>query len=932
MEKTIKIGGELESVATGGIVAAASAIKDKAKGKFQGEINAEVDASLEDRYTKEETYSKQELNSLITTPSTNYEAVEATEETTDVTDVLPATGEADTIYRVGSWDGSQYDATSYSEYAWKGNAYVHLSTKPQIGEVFDISAYRATGGTLAKYADLAAALDGGNNVPSGLRKGGMSVKFVQSSDNKYVQYMLVANQWSNNISDWQKINDVVSCYKEVNFHSNQSMYNWFKTNIIGIYFSPDRSKTLVDGVEYICSYIGINNSYGNNALGINLKCVDTENTEVFHVAFYLPNSNNLQPHSTYQLLPYGAGHPEQYGDVYIRTADNFTWTTDSALISHPFDFVNFGIGKDVIPFINSAITPIYTQIEENSQAISQVIENNPKTYVIVNIPSGFTREIIKLIQEIYVETDLDLEGYKLIVKYIALNSSSLGGNNFYAIQLAALNPTTGTTMYESSFIGRGSSWKAGVLYQLYNYGASGVLNNRARVYIRTSLNFSWPSETYFGGGTNYPLELTANGYGKNVIPYIMLSQQQTYRIIDATDIDLNILNLIKDFFIVGDLSIPDDKKVVITYIGFNSNNLGGEGKFGVQVALLDMYAQYSEQTNIEWDASTYNSDTLYKGTITSGGNSIFGNCSFFIRTASNFSWTSSVVLKNNNPTLELLPACYGENIMPFIISSENRTPVLTVGKSSDFDFQSVTEAVAAANDGDTIIVYPGIYSNEVIVAKNKTVYIIGIDRDSCIIKNNYGEYYRPPMEMASGLLRNLTIIQEKDTLDQYGLGAYAVHLDFNYMKDKTIRIENCTLQSNSPLAGAIGVGLRGGCTLTLKGCHLISGTSNRAIVVHDNNNSEEYDGLQCFHAEDTIFETVSSEQVAVHIQGQGNPNRTFEDSQFYIRFNTCTIYGTLLFNNYYNDAVVTADDFEGVQNLRLDKLSYGNNKSELNAL
>lgn len=77
------------------------------------------------------------------------------------------------------------------------------------GGVFDISVYKSSGGTLAKYADLAAALDGGNNIPVGVRKGGMSVKFVQSSDNKYVQYRLMAQDWSTTESDWQGVDDVV---------------------------------------------------------------------------------------------------------------------------------------------------------------------------------------------------------------------------------------------------------------------------------------------------------------------------------------------------------------------------------------------------------------------------------------------------------------------------------------------------------------------------------------------------------------------------------------------------------------------------------------------------------------------------------------------------------------------------------------------------
>ena len=200
-EVTTNIPARLKNAAVGGHVAGVEDIVDDVSGKTQAEINTDINSTL--------TTHQNEINTLN---SQNYESVTATEQTTAATDVLPATGEADTIYRVGSWDGAQYDATCYSEYAWKGDAYIHLSTKPQIGEVFDISAYRATGGTLAKYADLSAALDGGNNIPSALRKGGMSVKFIQgsaqSSDNKYVQYRLMSDTFNTNPANWQGVDDV----------------------------------------------------------------------------------------------------------------------------------------------------------------------------------------------------------------------------------------------------------------------------------------------------------------------------------------------------------------------------------------------------------------------------------------------------------------------------------------------------------------------------------------------------------------------------------------------------------------------------------------------------------------------------------------------------------------------------------------------------
>lgn len=79
--------------------------------------------------TNMDVYSKSEVDNLITTPDQEYVTVVATAQTTAVTDLLPATGQADTIYRVGCWDGIQYDATVYSEYSWNGTTYLFLAKK-----------------------------------------------------------------------------------------------------------------------------------------------------------------------------------------------------------------------------------------------------------------------------------------------------------------------------------------------------------------------------------------------------------------------------------------------------------------------------------------------------------------------------------------------------------------------------------------------------------------------------------------------------------------------------------------------------------------------------------------------------------------------------------------------------------------------------------
>jgi len=94
---------------------------------------------------------------------------------------------------------------------------------------FDISSYHATGGVLAKYADLTAALGtNGANIPEGIRKGGMSVKFVQSYDNKYVQYFLTKDSWNADANEWEKINledELEQLNEKIGDYSKESTYN-----------------------------------------------------------------------------------------------------------------------------------------------------------------------------------------------------------------------------------------------------------------------------------------------------------------------------------------------------------------------------------------------------------------------------------------------------------------------------------------------------------------------------------------------------------------------------------------------------------------------------------------------------------------------------------------------------------------------------------
>lgn len=71
------------------------------------------------------------------------------------------------------------------------------------GSAFDLSAY-----TGDSYASLSAALTAMNGLPAAYKKGGMSIKYVQTYDNNYVQWRLMADAFTTNVAQWQGVDEV----------------------------------------------------------------------------------------------------------------------------------------------------------------------------------------------------------------------------------------------------------------------------------------------------------------------------------------------------------------------------------------------------------------------------------------------------------------------------------------------------------------------------------------------------------------------------------------------------------------------------------------------------------------------------------------------------------------------------------------------------
>ena len=83
-----------------------------------------------------------------------------------------------------------------------------------LGAVYDVSAKNPTDGPNSdgKWESLSALLSDANLntlIPTSVRKGGMSIKFVCSSDNKYRQFMLMDQEFTTDTTLWAACNDGV---------------------------------------------------------------------------------------------------------------------------------------------------------------------------------------------------------------------------------------------------------------------------------------------------------------------------------------------------------------------------------------------------------------------------------------------------------------------------------------------------------------------------------------------------------------------------------------------------------------------------------------------------------------------------------------------------------------------------------------------------
>lgn len=244
-----------------------------------------------------------------------------------------------------------------------------------------------------------------------------------------------------------------------------------------------------------------------------------------------------------------------------------------------------------------------------------------------------------------------------------------------------------------------------------------------------------------------------------------------------------------------------------------------------------------------------------------------------------------------------------------------------VAKDGSGDFTTVTDACNVAKAGERIYIKNGIYDNEVIVGTwSKKLYLVGESAKDTIIKNSLGDYNRPPIQIGSGYLKNLTFYSEYTGTQERGTGAtmsYAIHSESNNLANDNLTIEDCILISD--YAPSFGMGMRGGCNVTLKNCYL-KGTYSGALLFHDADNVS-YVGEQNISVIDCVlYDTNNSHCIIMQSQEREGTIVNLEMIRNRLKTNNAQTYET---HNYYGGQG-GENDFLGLINFRLKETSWGN--------
>jgi len=286
-------------------------------------------------------------------------------------------------------------------------------------------------------------------------------------------------------------------------------------------------------------------------------------------------------------------------------------------------------------------------------------------------------------------------------------------------------------------------------------------------------------------------------------------------------------------------------------------------------------------------------------------------------------------LVSHNVSLQIIIDRYYHKSM----TKNDHNNVITVGKGQDYaTIQAAVNAAADSKDNPiTILIMPGIYNESVNIGGQRHISLIGVNKKTCIVRNDTGYYDEAPLEIEGDVMvKNLTFISTHDATKNVpvdSLRSYAVHADFDGAG--TAEFIDCDMISMQN--AAFGSGLRQDQTIKLIRCNLFSHTPaessmlvNGSLFCHSAiaaNTSNQHLIVDGCHVESDL-----SWAIYINDANQMYGDKTGADMDV-------AFYNTLFYSHEKGKTGVIHKDpgtgFSGT--IKLNPMSYGNNLPELNA-
>ena len=247
------------------------------------------------------------------------------------------------------------------------NAIADETTRAKAAEeaiILDVSVYN-NGAVFESLSALLSDSDLSTLIPTSVRHGGMSIRFIQSSDNKYVQYRLTADTFSTNVSNWQGVDDAPIAGSDNLVKSGGVVLRINEVNdkIEGQYFTIEHSKRfMADG------YTDSLNNYACTSI-----LVGDGSTYTF------PNTNTSR--CSYKVFKYISNSEGQeltggsWSNVGTSIAINgpfvITFNNGNGISESDYDFLE---NDYVIDGLNAGLKKRVDDIEGNVEANTALIE------------------------------------------------------------------------------------------------------------------------------------------------------------------------------------------------------------------------------------------------------------------------------------------------------------------------------------------------------------------------------------------------------------------------------------------------------------------------------------------------------------------------------------------------------------------------------